>query len=96
MREIKSHPDWRAEVVYGDTDSIFVHLPGRSKEVAHDIGHAIAEYITARSPPDVVLKFEKVFYPCVLASKKRYVGAMFETKEQLEPTFDAKVCTCLQ
>ncbi|KAK7079689.1 error-prone translesion synthesis, partial [Halocaridina rubra] len=40
---VNSHPTWRAKVVYGDTDSLFVHLPGRSKDQAFVIGNEIAE-----------------------------------------------------
>ena len=32
----------------------------------------------------------KVFQPCVLITKKRYVGYMYETVDQKEPVFDAK------
>ena len=35
---VESHPEWRARVVYGDTDSMFVALPGRSRAEAHRIG----------------------------------------------------------
>ena len=31
IRTVEAHPDWRARVVYGDTDSMFVLLPGRSR-----------------------------------------------------------------
>jgi DNA polymerase zeta len=87
---IHSHLTWKGKVVYGDTDSLFVHLRGRSREEAHDIGDAIALDITSRSPLDVVLKMEKVYLPCVLASKKRYVGYSFESKSLTEAHFDAK------
>ena len=30
--------EWGARVVYGDTDSLFVQLPGRSKQEAFRIG----------------------------------------------------------
>jgi DNA polymerase zeta len=50
---------------------VFVHLKGRSKEEAFRIGKEMAEAITALSPPNVVLKFEKVYLPCILLSKKR-------------------------
>ena len=29
IRLVEGHPGWRAHVAYGDTDSLFVHLPGR-------------------------------------------------------------------
>lgn len=32
IKEIQSHPEWKAKVVYGDTDSVFVLLKGRSRE----------------------------------------------------------------
>lgn len=57
---INKHPRWKARVVYGDTDSMFVLLPGRSKEAAFRIGAQIAAAITARNPSPVKLKFEKV------------------------------------
>lgn len=81
---------WNAEVVYGDTDSLFVYLKGRSKDEAFEIGNEIAAAITAMNPSPVKLKFEKVYLPCVLLAKKRYVGYKYETKDQLQPDFDAK------
>lgn len=32
----------------------------------------------------------QVYLPCVLQTKKRYVGFMYESPEQTEPQFDAK------
>lgn len=32
----------------------------------------------------------QVLYPCLLETKKRYVGYAYESIEQCEPTFDAK------
>eukprot|EP00798_Chlamydomonas_sp_ICE-L_P022552 gene22552-29677_t len=87
---IESNPEWSAKVVYGDTDSMFVHLPGRSKAEAFRIGAEIAQAVTAANPPPVVLKFEKVYHPCILQTKKRYVGYMYETPNQASPVFDAK------
>uniref|UniRef100_A0A4W6BS74 DNA polymerase zeta catalytic subunit n=1 Tax=Lates calcarifer TaxID=8187 RepID=A0A4W6BS74_LATCA len=81
---------WGARVVYGDTDSMFVLLKGATKEQAFKIGNEIAEAVTATNPKPVKLKFEKVYLPCVLQTKKRYVGYMYESLDQKEPTFDAK------
>ncbi|KAM9316643.1 DNA polymerase zeta catalytic subunit [Gastrophryne carolinensis] len=81
---------WGARVVYGDTDSMFVLLKGASKEQSFKIGQEIAEAVTATNPKPVKLKFEKVYLPCVLQTKKRYVGYMYETLDQKEPVFDAK------
>ncbi|XP_030201116.1 DNA polymerase zeta catalytic subunit [Gadus morhua] len=90
IRMVNSTKKWGARVVYGDTDSLFVQLKGASKEQAFRIGSEIAEAVTATNPKPVTLKFEKVYLPCVLQTKKRYVGYMYETLEQKEPVFDAK------
>ena len=87
---IHSVKRWGAEVVYGDTDSLFVYLKGRTKDEAFDIGNEIAKTVSKINPRPVKLKFEKVYFPCVLLAKKRYVGFKYETKGQVEPDFDAK------
>lgn len=63
MDLVESRAEWRARVVYGDTDSLFVELPGRSKEEAFRIGQEIADAVTAANPPPVRLKLEKVGVP---------------------------------
>ena len=78
------------EVVYGDTDSLFVHMKGRTLAEAHVIGAEIAAAVTAANPPPVLLKLEKIYSPCMLVTKKRYVGHAFETSNQITPIFDAK------
>ena len=87
---IHSVERWDAEVVYGDTDSLFVHLKGRSRAEAFRIGKQIAQAVTDMNPRPVKLKFEKIYHPCVLLAKKRYVGFKFESESQEEPEFDAK------
>ncbi|KAJ8603904.1 hypothetical protein MRB53_042039 [Persea americana] len=87
---IHSVAKWNAEVVYGDTDSLFVHLKGRTRDQAFTIGNEIAEAITKMNPRPVKLKFEKVYHPCVLLAKKRYVGFKYESPSQTTPDFDAK------
>ncbi|KAL8654777.1 MAG: hypothetical protein Q9210_001310 [Variospora velana] len=87
---IHSVEKWGAEVVYGDTDSLFVYLKGRTKDEAFDIGAEMAKTVTDMNPRPVKLKFEKVYLPCILLAKKRYVGFKYESKSQQEPDFDAK------
>ena len=38
VRQIEGNEKWNARVVYGDTDSVFVLLKGRSKDEAFAIG----------------------------------------------------------
>lgn len=90
IARIHSVQRWGAEVVYGDTDSLFVYLKGRTKDEAFDIGNEIAEVITKLNPRPVKLRFEKVYFPSILLAKKRYVGFKYENKAQKEPDFDAK------
>lgn len=82
--------DWGARVVYGDTDSLFVLVSGKSRADAFEIGAKIADAVTKDNPRPVKLKLEKVYQPCILQTKKRYVGYMYESAEQTVPEFDAK------
>jgi hypothetical protein len=50
----------------------------------------IAEQVTAANPRPIKLKMEKVYHPCLLQTKKRYVGFSYEHPGQVEPIFDAK------
>ncbi|KAF9551467.1 DNA polymerase zeta [Mortierella hygrophila] len=90
IRYVNENPKWDARVVYGDTDSMFVLLKGRTRQEAFEIGYDISETITRMNPRPVKLKFEKVYHPCFLVTKKRYVGSSYETPGQVEPIFDAK------
>ncbi|KAI0825134.1 hypothetical protein BC628DRAFT_1321043 [Trametes gibbosa] len=90
VRIINYTKKWGAKVVYGDTDSLFIYLPGKTKDQAFRIGQDMADSITKMNPAPVKLKFEKVYLPCVLMAKKRYVGFKFENPDDKEPTFDAK------
>ncbi|XP_057670686.1 DNA polymerase zeta catalytic subunit isoform X2 [Diorhabda carinulata] len=90
IQTVDNTPEWGARVVYGDTDSLFVLVPGRTKEQAFKIGQEIAETVTNDNPDPIKLKLEKVYLPCILQTKKRYVGYMYESPEQKEPVYQAK------
>eukprot|EP01135_Chromosphaera_perkinsii_P007361 Nk52_evm9s805 gene=Nk52_evmTU9s805 len=81
---------WNSRVVYGDTDSLFVEVIGASRQEAFRVGREIVQKVNEVNPKPVTLKFEKVFHPCILMKKKRYVGYMYETEEQVEGVVDAK------
>lgn len=50
VRLVESSEEWNAKVVYGDTDSLFVLLKGRSKADAFRIGQEIADAVTGSNP----------------------------------------------
>ncbi|PSS24580.1 DNA polymerase zeta catalytic subunit like [Actinidia chinensis var. chinensis] len=87
---VNKHDRWNAKVIYGDTDSMFVLLKGRTVKESFEIGHEIASAVTATNPHPVTLKMEKIYHPCFLLTKKRYVGYSYENTEQVKPVFDAK------
>jgi DNA polymerase zeta len=53
-------------VIYGDTDSVFVKLPGRTVDEAFDFGNDFCAAVTADNPPPIQLKLEKVYLGCIL------------------------------
>lgn len=87
---IETNEEWGAKVVYGDTDSLFVYLPGKGRKEAYEIGNQMAREVTSRNRSPILLKYEKVYHPSLLLSKKRYVGSMYEHPSQNIPSFDAK------
>lgn len=70
--------EFAAEVVYGDTDSIFIRFP--TKDVGHSIllGTQAAARITEQCRKPYVIGYEKTFFPFILFCRKRYVGMMYE------------------
>lgn len=90
IKTVESNPKWACKVVYGDTDSLFVIVPGRTREDAFRIGSEIAEVVTNENPYPVKLKLEKVYQPSILQTKKRYVGYKYEGADQSEPIYEAK------
>lgn len=79
----------KIEVVYGDTDSLFIRVCKGNLEEAFRIGQDLANHISFHTPWPMELKFEKVYYPCLLLTKKRYCGMMYTSPEG-PGTLDAK------
>ncbi|XP_068631167.1 DNA polymerase zeta catalytic subunit isoform X2 [Battus philenor] len=90
IKLVENNSKWKAKVIYGDTDSMFVLVPGADKSRAFEIGQEIADAVTADNPSPVALKLEKVYKHCILQTKKRYVGYMYESPEQEKPIYEAK------
>jgi DNA polymerase zeta len=87
---VNGHPRWRARVVYGDTDSMFVLFEGRTRAEAHMLAKEISDAVTASNPFPVHLEYEKVYQPCFIAAKKRYVGNKFEAASDKVGVIDCK------
>ncbi|ANC96520.1 DNA polymerase catalytic subunit [macacine betaherpesvirus 9] len=63
------------EVIYGDTDSIFVTFKNFSINVLQRIAPLIAKHITEKLfEKPIKLEFEKILFPLILICKKRYIG----------------------
>ena len=57
-------------VIYGDTDSLFVKLPGRSYKEAFEFGEELCRVVTADNPPPVQLKLEKVYLGSIMQTMR--------------------------
>lgn len=71
--------EFNGQVIYGDTDSIFIKFPTTDLEESMKLGQQAAERITSwinRKPYKI--EYEKTFYPFILFCRKRYVGMMYE------------------
>lgn len=88
--EEELRPESGATVVYGDTDSLFVKVPGATREEAFSIGEQIVKRVSEVFPDPITLKLEKVYQPSIMQTKKRYVGYSYESRDQAVPIFDAK------
>jgi DNA polymerase elongation subunit (family B) len=78
-----------AEIVYGDTDSIFIKfkiLDENGKEDTSknaliksiEYGKQASKYVNKLLPFPHDLEYEKTFWPLILVSKKRYTGNKYE------------------
>ena len=92
------------EVVYGDTDSLFVHVRGGTRKKAHAIAGTIVSWVSQEFPSPIALKIEKIFQPCFLLESKRYTGNAFYTiasdkktsQEDFNYKWEAKGIECVR
>lgn len=83
--------EYGAEVIYGDTDSIFCRfkndgLKGKDAlPLAIAAGQRASREIKAHLPPPQCLEYEKTLWPFILFSKKRYVGNLYEDDHLKKP-----------
>jgi DNA polymerase elongation subunit (family B) len=70
--------EFGAEVIYGDTDSIFVKFPTTDLSESIRLGIASGKSITSQCRRPYKIAYEKTFYPFILFCRKRYVGMKYE------------------
>lgn len=70
--------EFGGEVIYGDTDSIFIKFPVTDLAASIELGKKTAARITELCRKPYKIEYEKTFYPFILFCRKRYVGLMYE------------------
>ena len=70
--------EFGAEVIYGDSDSIFIKFPTKDLRESIEMAKKAAERITSQCRKAHKIEYEKTFYPFVLFCRKRYMGMMYE------------------
>ncbi|KAL9158743.1 hypothetical protein ABFS82_08G088800 [Erythranthe guttata] len=73
-----------AEVIYGDTDSVMVQFGVSTVDEAMNLGREAADYISGTFINPMKLEFEKVYYPYLLISKKRYAGLYWTNPQKFD------------
>ncbi|XP_064360612.1 DNA polymerase delta catalytic subunit, partial [Dromaius novaehollandiae] len=79
-----------AKVVYGDTDSVMCRLGVASVAEAMALGRQAAAWVSGHFPPPIKLEFEKVYWPYLLISKKRYAGLHFASRPDAHDKVECK------
>lgn len=74
-----------AEVVAGDTDSIFIKFQTKDLAESIQLGMKAAEQITAQCRKPFVIGYEKTLFPFILFCRKRYVGMLYEDDPNVKP-----------
>ena len=78
-----------AQVIYGDTDSVMVKFGPTDLTKAMELGQEAAGFVSTKFIKPIKLEFEKVYFPYLLISKKRYAG-LYWTKTEKYDKMDSK------
>eukprot|EP00899_Mesostigma_viride_P005512 jgi/Mesvir1/14962/Mv14630-RA.2 len=73
-----------AEVIYGDTDSVMINFGLKDITACMELGRKASEFISGTFPKPIKLEFEKVYYPYLLISKKRYAGLYWTRPDKFD------------
>lgn len=80
----------QSDVIYGDTDSIFINMNLKDKNTKEDVydketlqynidlGKCASKFLKTLLPYPHNMEYEKTFYPFALMAKKKYIGNKFE------------------
>ncbi|XP_027705582.1 DNA polymerase delta catalytic subunit-like, partial [Vombatus ursinus] len=79
-----------AKVVYGDTDSVMCRFGVPSVAEAMALGREAADWVSSHFISPIRLEFEKVYFPYLLISKKRYAGLLFSSRSDSHDKMDCK------
>ncbi|KAI0766572.1 DNA polymerase family B-domain-containing protein [Trametes elegans] len=73
-----------ATVIYGDTDSVMVRFGPTDLPTVMRLGSEAADFVTSKFIKPIKLEFEKVYFPYLLISKKRYAGLYWTRPEKYD------------
>uniref|UniRef100_A0A0W0F7R7 DNA polymerase n=1 Tax=Moniliophthora roreri TaxID=221103 RepID=A0A0W0F7R7_MONRR len=73
-----------ATVIYGDTDSVMIRFGPKDLKSVMALGSQAADFVTAKFVKPIKLEFEKVYFPYLLISKKRYAGLYWTRPEKYD------------
>jgi DNA polymerase delta subunit 1 len=77
--------DFNAEVIYGDTDSIFIKFPSKDLTECIQLGIQAGKRITELCRKPYKIAYEKTLFPFILFCRKRYVGMLYEEDSNAKP-----------
>jgi len=80
---------FKAQVIYGDTDSVMVKFGVDTVAEAMKLGEEAASFVSEKFIKPIKLEFEKVYFPYLLINKKRYAG-LYYTKPDHYDKMDCK------
>ena len=86
---VEENREWGAEVIYGDTDSLMIKLPGKTVAQAFALGKEIAQTINSHNPAPIEILLEKVYCPFLIIAKKHYSGLKYDSPTA-DPCLDSK------
>lgn len=78
----KNNYEFDADVIYGDTDSVMINMGTKDIAEAIRLGKEAAILLSDRFLKPIKLEFEKVYYPYLLLTKKRYAGLLWTNPDK--------------